>query len=53
METSSLYGLGAMLGHQVASICVLLANRITGEYTRSAQEDEEKLISYVLNKMTS
>jgi len=53
METSSLYGLGTMLGHQVASICVLLANRITGEYTRSAQEDEEKLISYVLDKMTS
>jgi uridine phosphorylase len=53
METSSLYGLGAMLGHQVASICVLLANRITGEYTRSAQNDEEKLISYVLEKMTS
>lgn len=53
METSSLYGLGAMLGHQVASICVLLANRVTGEYTRSAQNDEEKLISYVLEKMTS
>lgn len=53
METSSLYGLGAMLGHQVASICVLLASRVTGEYTRSAKEDEEKLISYVLEKITS
>lgn len=53
METSSLYGLGAMLGHDVASICVLLANRATGEYTRTFQDDEEKLISYVLEKMTS
>lgn len=53
METSSLYGLGAMLGHQVASICVLLANRATGEYTRTGQNDEEKLISYVLEKLTS
>jgi uridine phosphorylase len=53
METSSLYGLGSMLGHEVASICVLLANRATGEYTRTIREDEEKLISYVLEKMTS
>jgi uridine phosphorylase len=53
METSSIYGLGAMLGHQVASICVLLANRATGEYTRTKNEDEEKLISYVLEKMTT
>jgi len=52
METSSLYGLGRMLGHQVASICVLLANRATGEYTSTIKEDEEKLISYVLQKMT-
>ena len=53
METSSLYGLGRMLGHQVASICVLLANRATGEYTRTIKDDEEKLISYVLEKTTA
>jgi uridine phosphorylase len=52
METSSLYGLGRMLGHQVASICVLLANRATGEYTKSLKADEESLITYVLEKMT-
>jgi uridine phosphorylase len=53
METSSLYGLGKMLGHQVASICVLLANRATGEYTRSVKDLEEKLIKYVLSVLTS
>ena len=52
METSSLYGLGKMLGHNVVSICVLLANRATGEYTKSIKEDEENLIEFVLNKMT-
>jgi uridine phosphorylase len=52
METSSLFGFGKMLGHNVASICVLLANRATGEYTRTIKEDEEKLIEFVLNKMT-
>lgn len=53
METSSLYGLGAMLGHEVASICVLLANRATGEYTKSVHDDEDKLIRYVLEILTS
>jgi uridine phosphorylase len=53
METSSLYGLGRMLGHDVASICVLLANRATGEYTRTIKKDEEKLILFVLERMTS
>jgi uridine phosphorylase len=53
METSSLYGLGRMLGHEVASICVLLANRATGQYTRTIKEDEEKLIVYVLEKLTN
>ncbi len=52
METSSLYGLGRMLGHEVASICVLLANRATGEYTRTIREDEENLIRDVLDKLT-
>ncbi|MCK9401379.1 MAG: nucleoside phosphorylase [Bacteroidales bacterium] len=53
METSSLYGLGSMLDHQVASICVILANRATGECLRTIKNNEEKLISYVLEKMTS
>jgi len=52
METSSLYGFGKMMGHNVASICVLLANRATGEYTRTIKEDEETLIKFVLDKMT-
>jgi len=53
METSSLYGFGKMLGHNTASICVLLANRATGQYTRSLKDDEEKLITYVLNTLTN
>lgn len=52
METASLYGLGTMLGHNVASICVLLANRATGVYTRTIHEDEERLIIHVLEIMT-
>jgi uridine phosphorylase len=51
METSSLYGLGRMLGHNVASICVMLANRTTGEYSSHVESDVEKLIVHVLEQL--
>lgn len=51
METSSLYGFGQMLGHQVASICVILANRATGEYSGKVKKQTEGLITYVLEKL--
>jgi len=53
METSSLYGLGRMLGHEVASICVILANRATGEYSRNVTNDVDKMIIHVLEQLTS
>ncbi|MBW6459911.1 MAG: nucleoside phosphorylase [Bacteroidales bacterium] len=51
METSSLYGFGRMLGHRVASICVILANRATGEYSGKVKKQTEGLITYVLEKL--
>jgi len=53
METSSLFGLGRMLGHQVASLCVILANRITGEYKKNAEKNMGKLITFVLEQLTA
>jgi uridine phosphorylase len=50
METSSLYGLGRMLGHEVASICVILANRATGEYDKS-EDRIDKMIGHVLEQL--
>jgi uridine phosphorylase len=52
METSSLFGLGRMLGHEVASLCVVLANRITGEYSKNAEKNMDKLIGFVLEQLT-
>lgn len=52
METATLYGLGRMLGHQVASICVTLANRVEGTYSRRYKKVVEKLIDFVLERMT-
>lgn len=53
METSSLYGLGRMLGHEVASICVILANRATGKYSNTVKEDIGRLITFALKQMTA
>lgn len=53
METSSLFGLGRMLGHNVASLCVVLANRVTGEYSKNAEKNMDRLIGFVLEQLTS
>lgn len=32
METSALYGLSALLGHKALSVCLVIGNRVTGEF---------------------
>lgn len=52
METSALYGLGALMGHQMATVCVLIANRATGNYSRNHKDSVKSLISLVLEQLT-
>jgi uridine phosphorylase len=52
METATIYGLARLLGHRAASICVILANRIEGTYTRNSRKDIDKLIEYTLEWIT-
>jgi uridine phosphorylase len=51
METAALYGLCALLGHQAASICVILANRALGTYDPRYKESVKDMITFVLNKL--
>ncbi len=53
METSALYALGKALGHNVITICAVLANRYREEYTINAQETINTLIKRVLEKIVS
>ncbi|MCL6220367.1 nucleoside phosphorylase [Zunongwangia pacifica] len=53
METSGIYGMSKLLGHNAVSMNVILANRATGEFTASPQKTMEKLIGYCLDKLTS
>jgi hypothetical protein len=40
-----------MLGHKAASVCVMLANRTTGEYSSHVESDVENLILHVLEQL--
>jgi uridine phosphorylase len=52
METSALYGLGKMLGHHACTICVIIANRIAGQYSKDYKVAVDKLIQIVLERLT-
>ncbi len=53
METSALYGLGALMGHNMVTICALIANRATGVYQGDHKDLIKRLIDLVLEKLTS
>jgi len=52
MESSALYGLGALMGHNMVTICALIANRATGKYNPDHSGLIKQLIDLVLEKIT-
>lgn len=52
METSALYGLGSLLGHNTITICVAIANRVSKEFINDYKKNVENLAIDVLNKLT-
>lgn len=52
METSALYGLGALLGHQTCTVCAIIANRVAKQYSKNYHIAIEKLIQLVLERLT-
>jgi uridine phosphorylase len=53
METSAIYGLSKLLGHEACSMNAILANRALGTFSKNPQATIEKLIIYTLNKLIS
>jgi uridine phosphorylase len=51
MESSALFGLSSLLGHQAVTICAMIANRITGELTKNYQPVMDKLISFTIERL--
>lgn len=53
METSAIYGLSKLLGHQACSMNAILANRANGSFSKKPDETINYLIQYTLNKLTN
>lgn len=53
METSALYGLGAILGHNTLTICTIIANRVSKQFSKDYHPSVEKMIQLVLDRITS
>jgi uridine phosphorylase len=53
MESSAIYGLSKMLGHDALTICLIIANRVTGEADENYHDKMKTLINKVLNNITS
>lgn len=50
MESSALFALGRSLGHDCATICLGIANRPTGEFSKDYAKEMGELIDYVLKR---
>ncbi len=53
METSAIYGLGKMLGHNCLSLSAIVANRITKEFSKDGNAAVEKLIKHTLETIST
>ncbi|MEZ5196551.1 MAG: nucleoside phosphorylase [Bacteroidales bacterium] len=53
METSALYGLGKLLGHNALTVCVAIANRENNDYNQNYKTAIDNLIKLLLNKITN
>jgi uridine phosphorylase len=52
METSALFGLGSALGHNCATVCAIIGNRVTMKFSKDYKKAVEKLIDTVLERVS-
>ena len=53
METSAIYGLSKLLGHNACSINAIIANRANGSFSENPGQAVADLIVYALDKLTA
>ncbi|MBG14910.1 MAG: phosphorylase [Crocinitomicaceae bacterium] len=51
METSALYGLSSLLGHNACTTCAIIANRFKKEYSKDYKKTVDQLIEVVLERI--
>jgi len=52
METSGIYGLAKMMGHEALSVNCIVANRALGEFSKDSYKSIDEMIRYALEKLT-
>ena len=52
METSALYGLGTLLGHHTCTVCLVVANRISKEFSPDYSAPMDQLIEEIVERLT-
>ena len=52
MESSALYGLGKMMGHNCLTVCVAIANRVTEKFTTDYHPYLRKLVEHTLIRLS-
>ncbi len=52
METSGIYGLSKMMGHEALSLNCIVANRALGEFSKDSHKSIDKMIQYALERLT-
>lgn len=53
MESSAIYGLAKLLNHKALTICVVIANRVTGEFLTDYKPAVKSLARQVLDTLSS
>ncbi len=51
MESSAIFGLSGLLGHNASTVCVIIANRYNKQYSKDYKIAVKKLIKIVLDKL--
>nr|MCU0409762.1 phosphorylase [Bacteroidales bacterium] len=53
MESSAIYGLSKLMNHKALTICVVIGNRVTGEFLTDYKPAVMKLAQKVLDSLSS
>jgi len=51
METSALYGLSSLLGHQALTVCTIVANRLQKKFSKDYKKSVEQMIKLTLERI--
>lgn len=51
MESSAIYGLASLLGHRAITLCLIIANRSTGEFMGEYKSLIRQLIEFSINRI--